>query len=112
MEGQGVKISICIPNYNYERYLGRTIRSVLDQEDPDLEILVSDNASTDRSVEIASQFDPGRVRVRINERNFGFAANLDRVASMATGDVLIMLSSDDLMRPGALAAYRTLWAAV
>ena len=43
-----MKFSICIPNYNYEKYLGRTIQSVLDQTDADFEIVVSDNASTDR----------------------------------------------------------------
>ena len=40
-----MKFSICIPNYNYGRYLGRTIQSVLDQQGADFELLVSDNAS-------------------------------------------------------------------
>ncbi|REK10860.1 MAG: glycosyltransferase family 2 protein [Planctomycetota bacterium] len=104
-----MKFSVCIPNYNYERYLGSTIQSVLDQDDPDLEILISDNASTDRSVEIVKGFNDPRIRLHINACNVGFAGNLDRSAGMATGDVMIMLSSDDLMRAGALAAYRKLF---
>ena len=38
-----MKFSVCIPNYNYARFLGRTIQSVLDQEGVDLEVVVSDD---------------------------------------------------------------------
>jgi glycosyltransferase involved in cell wall biosynthesis len=103
-----LKFSVCIPNYNYERYLGRTIQSVLDQEGADLEILVSDNASTDRSIEIVRGFADSRIRWRVNQCNVGFAGNLDRAARMAEGDWMLMLSSDDLMRSGALTTYRAL----
>ena len=105
-----MKFSICIPNYNYERYLGRTIRSILDQNDPDLEILVSDNASTDGSVALVKGFNDPRIHLQVNECNVGFGGNLDRSARLSTGDLMIMLSSDDLIRPGALADYRKLFA--
>lgn len=101
-----MKFSICIPNYNYERYLGRTIQSILDQDDHDLEILVSDNASTDGSVKLVQEFADPRIRLHVNACNVGFGGNLDRSARMAVGDWMIMLSSDDLMRGGALATYR------
>lgn len=104
-----MKFSICIPNYNYERYLGRTIESILAQHDPDFEILVSDNASTDGSVALVQSFNDSRIRLHVNACNVGFSGNLDRSARMATGEWMIMLSSDDLMRPGALAAYRKLY---
>ena len=105
-----MKFSICIPNYNYERYLGRTLASVLAERDEDLEVVVADNASTDASVAVVEACGDPRVRVRVNRCNVGFAGNLDRAAGMARGEVLIMLSSDDLMRPGALAVYRALLA--
>jgi glycosyltransferase involved in cell wall biosynthesis len=101
-----MKFSICIPNYNYERYLGSTISSVLEQQEADLEIVMSDNASTDGSVALARSFADPRIQVHVNSVNVGFSGNLDRAARMATGDWLIMLSSDDLARPGALATYR------
>jgi glycosyltransferase involved in cell wall biosynthesis len=100
-----MKFSICIPNYNYEQYIERTIRSVLDQSHDDLEILISDNASSDRSVEIIQSIEDPRIRLRVNACNVGFAGNLDRAANMASGDFMIMLSSDDMIRPGTLAAY-------
>lgn len=103
-----MKVSVCIPNFNYEKYLGRTISSVLAQEGAELEIVIADNASTDRSVEIVRGFRDPRIQVRVNACNVGFAGNLDRAARMATGERMIMLSSDDLMRPGAIAAYTKL----
>src|SRR5580700_2357040 len=104
-----MKFSICIPNYNYERYPGRTIQSILDQDYQDFEILVSDNASTDGSVALVQSFDDPRIQLHINACNVGFSGNLDRSARMATGACMIMLSSDDLMRPGALACYQKLF---
>jgi glycosyltransferase involved in cell wall biosynthesis len=103
-----MKFSICIPNYNYGRYIGRAIQSVLDQNDPDLEIVISDNASTDNSVEVIRAFSDPRIRLHVNACNVGFAGNLDRVARMAAGDQLIMLSSDDALLPGVLSTYRRL----
>lgn len=104
-----MKFSICIPNYNYGRYLGRTIQSVLEQQGADFEVLVSDNASTDGSAEVVKKLADPRVHLQVNACNVGFAGNLDRAARMATGACMIMLSSDDLMRAGALAAYRKLF---
>jgi glycosyltransferase involved in cell wall biosynthesis len=104
-----MKFSICIPNYNYAPYLGKTIRSVLDQEGADFEVLVSDNASTDGSVAVVRELGDPRIHLHVNACNVGFAGNLDRAARLATGDCMIMLSSDDLMRAGALATYRKLW---
>ncbi|HEY1786332.1 MAG TPA: glycosyltransferase family 2 protein [Pirellulales bacterium] len=101
-----MKFSICIPNYNYERYLGRTITSVREQQDAELEILLSDNASTDGSVAVAQAFADPRIHIHVNAVNVGFAGNLDRAARMARGQWMVMLSSDDLMQPGALSTYR------
>lgn len=97
--------SVCIPNYNYAHYIGETIQSVLDQTYPDYEIVVVDNASTDNSVEAIRSFSSERVRLFQNEYNVGFAPNLDRAAMQACNPFIIMLSSDDLMRPTALEEY-------
>ncbi len=103
-----MKFSVCIPNYNYAHYLDKTVRSVLDQTYQDFEIVVSDNASTDTSVQVIEDFADPRIRVRVNPSNVGFAGNLDRAASMAEGDRMILLSSDDLIGKEALATYHKL----
>ncbi|MCG3174833.1 MAG: hypothetical protein GMKNLPBB_03122 [Myxococcota bacterium] len=97
--------SICIPNFNYARYIGETIQSALNQTWDNFEIVICDNASTDKSMEVIRSFQDPRIRVFENPRNIGFAANVQRVASEARNDFMIMLSSDDLMRGDALAEY-------
>lgn len=97
--------SVCIPNFNYARYLGQTIRSVLDQTFQDFEIIVSDNASTDNSVEVVRSFQDRRIRLVQNSCNIGYAPNLDKATESSTGQYLILLSSDDIMKQGALAEY-------
>jgi hypothetical protein len=59
-------------------------------------------------VDVVRAANDPRVKLRINERNVGFAANLDRVGSMASGDRMILLSSDDLIEKEALATHARL----
>ena len=106
-----MKFSICIPNYNYARYIGETIESARAQR-ADVEILVSDNCSTDDSVAVVEAFDDPRIKLRVNSWNVGFAGNLDRACEGATGDRMLLLSSDDLARSDALSSYERLAAAL
>jgi hypothetical protein len=103
-----IAVSVMIPNYNYAKYIGTTIDSVLADPIPGLEIVVADNASTDHSVDVVRAFADPRIRVEVNPCNVGFAPNLERVAAMARGRRMILLSSDDRMLPGALSAYQRL----
>jgi glycosyltransferase involved in cell wall biosynthesis len=101
-------LSVMIPNYNYGRYIAETIRSVLAQAPADLEIVIADNASTDDSVAVVRRQADPRVRLEVNACNVGFAANLERVAAMARGRRMLLLSSDDRMAPGTIDAYARL----
>lgn len=105
-----MKFSICIPNYNYAHYLPQTFASIRESTHQNLEIVVSDNASTDNSLEVIRQEQQKfqHFSFQVNPVNLGFAPNLDKAASLATGDYLIMLSSDDIMNKDALATYHKL----
>ncbi len=98
-------VSVLITAYNREDYLAASIESVLAQTFGDFEILVTDNQSTDRTVEIARQFErlDSRVRVVVNERNLGQFGNRNRAASLAAGEFLKFHDSDDVMYPHCLA---------
>jgi glycosyltransferase involved in cell wall biosynthesis len=98
--------SICIPNYNYARYLGASIRSALEQTAADLEVHVADNDSTDGSVAVLEAIADPRFSYDRNRCNVGFASNLDRAVSGTKGDWIILLSSDDLMKSEALETYQ------
>ena len=86
-------VSVVIPNYNYGRYLKKAIQSVLDQDYPDIEIIVVDDGSTDDSISVLREF---KNKIRIVETpNFGAptARNFGVLAS--TGTYLAYLDSDD-----------------
>ena len=102
-----MKFSLCIPNFNYARYLGLTLESVLHQANADFEICIADNNSNDDSQALIRDFvakDP-RIKYRFNPTNVGFSDNLLAASEMAQGDWHILLSSDDLINKGALEFY-------
>ena len=78
-------ISVGMPVYNGEQYLESAIRAVLDQTCEDLELIISDNASTDRTAQICNDFAArdSRVRFSRNPDNIGAARNYNRVFELA-----------------------------
>ena len=94
--------SICIPNYNYGKYIGKTIESVLKQDYDNFEIIISDNCSNDNSIEVIESFNDHRLKLVKNKYNIGYSGNLTRVTSFAKNDFIIFLPSDDLLKPSAL----------
>jgi hypothetical protein len=92
-------ISVLLTSYNREEFIAEAIESVLAQSWTDFELIVSDDHSGDRTVEIARDCaarDP-RIRVSVNERNLGDYGNRRQVASLARGRFLKYHDSDDVM---------------
>jgi len=97
----GPLITLVTPTFNQAGYLAQTIDSVLAQTDVDLEYIVIDDGSSDETSWVLERYS-GRVRA-IRQDNMGQARTLNRGWSMARGRHLGYLSSDDVLRPGALA---------
>jgi glycosyltransferase involved in cell wall biosynthesis len=95
------RVSIGIPVYNGELYIRQAIESVLAQTFRDLELIVSDNASTDSTAEIMREYaarDP-RVRYSRNRVNIGAARNYKVCLELATGEYFRWLAADDFIAP-------------
>lgn len=102
------RISVLIPSYNHEPFLERAVRSVLDQDDPDLELVVVDDGSTDGSRALLARLaaeSGGRMRVHEQE-NAGAHAAMAKAVELSSGDVLAFLNSDDYFGDGRLARLR------
>jgi len=91
-------ISILTTCYNREKYLAECIQSVLDGHFQDLELIIVDDGSTDRSVEIAKAFasKDHRIHVYENEVNLGDYPNRNKAASYAKGKYIKYLDADDM----------------
>ena len=98
------KVSIIIPVYNRENFIASCIESALAQTFTDLEVIVVDNASTDRTWDICQQYASIDVRVRVfqNDENVGPVRNWLRCVSEAQGEYGKILFSDDLIFPNFL----------
>jgi glycosyltransferase involved in cell wall biosynthesis len=94
-------VTIGVPVYNGERFLCRTLDSLLAQEYANFELIISDNASTDATERIAREYAAGDARIRYyrNERNLGALYNFNRVADLAGGKYFMWASCHDLWHP-------------
>lgn len=88
-----MKISICITTYNSEKFIKETLDSVINQNMEPYEIIVSDNASEDNTQNIVSRYID--VKLHINANNVGVNENHNKCIDMASGEYLLLLSSDD-----------------
>jgi len=95
------RISIVTPSLNQGKYLDATIRSVLEQEYPNLEYFIMDGGSTDGSLEIIREYG-SRVTGWVSEPDQGQAHALNKGFARSTGDLLGWINSDDILLPGAL----------
>lgn len=92
-------LSFIVLSYNYENYIGTTIRSILDQTVQDFEIVVVDDASSDASRDVVRAFGDSRIRLLVNERNLGGAGSYNVAVQAARGEWLVNLDADDWIAP-------------
>jgi peptidoglycan/xylan/chitin deacetylase (PgdA/CDA1 family) len=98
----GPLVSILIPAFNAEKYIAGTIRSAIAQTWKSKEIIVVVDGSTDRTLEIARQFESKSVRV-ITQRQQGAAAARNKALSLSSGEYIQWLDADDLLSPDKIA---------
>ena len=90
------KVSIVMPIYNVERYIKKSIKSVLNQTHENFELILVDDGSTDRSGNIADQFAKRDTRIKvIHKKNGGLSDARNVGMSQATGEYMVFIDSDD-----------------
>ena len=112
----GERFTLLVTCYNFERFIRGAVESALSQTYEPLDIIVSDDCSTDRSWEIiqetvAAYKGPHHVILNRNEKNLGFAANLNKSYAMARTDWVLNQSGDDLSLPTRVERYAEVIAA-
>lgn len=95
-------VSVCVPLYRKEGFVGETIQSVLDQTLVDFELVVLDNASPDRSAEIARSFDDPRLVFHQNCDTIPAGMNFNKVVALSSAPLVKVLAADDLIHPTCL----------
>jgi len=99
-QSQESLVSICIPVYNAEKTIGKTIASIVNQTYKNIEIIVVDNCSSDSSVKIVQTFDDPRIRLILNEVHFPCAElNWNRCFQYVNGEFMAIFHADDIYLP-------------
>jgi len=96
-------VSICIPAYNVEKTIGKTLESLLAQAYPQLEIVVIDNCSTDDTQKVVRKYQAQGVKLQVNEKNIGGEANFERCLNAGSGKYTAVYHADDLYHPSIVA---------
>ncbi|WP_135076073.1 glycosyltransferase family A protein [Terasakiella sp. SH-1] len=95
-------VTVMVCNFNYGRFLGACLESIYQQTYENVEIIFSDNASTDESWQVALDFQerhPELITINRNRHNYGTDANFNSCFGNTRGKYMIFMSSDDIMGP-------------
>ena len=100
-----VRLSICIPTYNFGAFIGETLNSIVGQATEGIEIVIVDGASTDNTAHVVHEVQQSFPRLRFCRRevNMGVDADLAKTVDLAEGDYCWLMSSDDVLAPHAVA---------
>jgi glycosyltransferase involved in cell wall biosynthesis len=93
-------VSVIIPSYEHASFVGEAIESVLSQSWHDLELLVTDDASQDGTVDVIREFKDVRLGFEVFDRNRGASAAINAALRRAQGEFVCFLGSDDRFLPG------------
>lgn len=96
---ENVVVSVVMPVYNTEKYIGEAIASVLEQTFSDFELLIIDNKSSDKTIEIIKSYTDPRIRLIENEQNEGLIYSLNLGLKEAKGTYIARMDADDICFP-------------
>ena len=97
-----MKISIAMATYNGEQYIKEQLQSFVDQSIMPNEVVISDDKSTDTTLEVINEFitkAPFDIKIVVNDKNLGYTRNFNSALMHATGDVVFLSDQDDVWYP-------------
>ena len=99
-----IKLSICVPTYNFGIFIGQTLDSLLPQVSAEVEVIVLDGGSTDDTAEVVAARQHDYTQLTYHHQNFrgGIDRDIEKVVSLAQGQYCWLFSADDIMLPGAI----------
>ncbi len=90
------KISVCIATLNGEKYIKDQLVSVLNQIDENDEVVISDDGSSDKTLDIINSMGDHRVIIFNNQHEHGFTKNFENALKHSTGDIIFLCDQDDV----------------
>lgn len=104
-----MKLSVCMATRNGGEYLREQLASILKQLQPDDEIIISDDSSTDNTIDIISGFSDGRIRLFKNNTFYDPRSNFENALKNSSGDIIILSDQDDVWLDNKIAVITDLF---
>lgn len=95
-------ISICIPTYNGIKWVEEALESILSQKFQKYEIIISDDCSTDGTIDVIKSFKDKRIIIFKNKKNLGYGKNMQVLTSKAKKEILFLMAQDDILSKDSL----------
>lgn len=92
-------VTIGMPVYNCEQFIEQALKSVLAQTYENFELIITDDGSTDNTLEIIKKFDDPRIKLLVDGKNRGISYRLNQLIDIASGEFFVRMDGDDLMFP-------------
>jgi len=89
-------ISVCIATYNGEKYIAEQLKSILQQLDTKDEIIISDDHSKDKTLQVIRDLEDVRIKIFMNEKEKGYSKNFENAINKASGDIIFISDQDDV----------------
>ena len=102
-----ILVSVCIPEYNAERFIRKNLDSIINQTYPYIEIILADDASSDRTAEIMREYQqkyPGRITTIFSDENHGSGVTRNSTLALAKGDYIFFCDCDDTLKENCIEA--------
>lgn len=89
-------ISVCIATFNGEKYIKEQLSSILKQLNNSDEVIISDDHSTDNTLEAIQSFNDSRIKIFLNDKEKGYTRNFENALEKASGDIIFLSDQDDV----------------
>ena len=89
-------VSVCVATYNGENFIKEQLDSILSQLSDDDEIIISDDGSEDKTLEIVRTFNDSRIKIFVNKGKHGVVSNFENALKQASGDFIFLCVQDDI----------------
>lgn len=94
-----MKVSVAMATFNGEKYVSEQIDSIIPQLNKDDELIISDDSSTDKTVDIIQSYRDERIKLIQNKNGKGVIKNFENALSYCTGDIIFLSDQDDVWLP-------------
>lgn len=92
-------IDVCMATYNGEKYLKRQIESIFSQTEPVGQIIVSDDASSDKTISVLKEIEQIDITILFNKQNLGHVGNFERALTRSSAEIIFLSDQDDVWIP-------------